>query len=89
LAFTSTWPKAIRLDEAPVALCCFHPAAFAASRRPPVVWKAPSMLAYATPIHEPMPSPQSVRVARSKWTKPLFTKPVLMGAYSGSAVISL
>jgi len=57
LAFTSTWPKAIRLNEAPVALSCFHPATFAASRRPPAIWKAPSMLAYATPIHEPMPSP--------------------------------
>jgi hypothetical protein len=34
---TSTWFKAIPLDEEPVALCCLLTAAFAASRRSPAV----------------------------------------------------
>jgi hypothetical protein len=37
LTSTSTWPKAVPLDEESVALCCFLTAAFAASRRPPAV----------------------------------------------------
>jgi hypothetical protein len=53
----STWFKAIQLDEEPVALCCLLTAAFAASRRSPTVWKAPGILACATPTHEPMPAP--------------------------------
>jgi hypothetical protein len=35
-------------------------------------------------MHEPMPAPHSVRVARSKWAKPLDTKYVVMGAHSSS-----
>jgi hypothetical protein len=35
-------------------------------------------------MHESMSAPQSVRVARSKLSKPLSTKSVLMGAYLSS-----
>jgi hypothetical protein len=68
--------KAMPLDGELVALCCFLIAAFAASRHPPAVWKAPGMPAYATPMHESMPAPRTARAARSKWDKPLSTKSV-------------
>ena len=84
LAFPSAWPKAVLLDEGPVDLFCFFTAAFAASRRLPAVLKVSSTLASATSMHEVVPAPQSARVARSQWAKPLSTKSVLMGAYSRS-----
>jgi hypothetical protein len=42
-----------------VALCRFLAAAFAASRRPLIVWNVPNILAYATPMRESMHAPKS------------------------------